>query len=115
MTLPEIATEIKKATSEAPNIPIRRQLPGGLRLIALDTITKHRLSLVREGVTPSARDIEIVRRDFGIPNEAKLEREQRRAGGRTFYIVRLVWSRATQLTMDIFLANGQPGQNRRTE
>jgi hypothetical protein len=50
MTLPEIAAEMKRAAAANLNTPIRRQLRSGLRLIALDTLRKHRLSLVREGV-----------------------------------------------------------------
>jgi hypothetical protein len=94
-TLIEIATEMKREATANFGQPIRRSLRGGLNLIALDTLHQHRLSLVRNGVTPSAKEIEVVRRDFEVPVGARLERDR----NGTYFIARLIWPRGGQMSM----------------
>jgi hypothetical protein len=98
-SLPNLAAEMKHDAAANLNTPIRRHLRGGLRLVLVDTIQQHRLSLVRLNAPPSTKTVEIIRRDFDVPKTARLEEAKSTVGGQVFYIVRLIWPRGGQMTM----------------
>jgi len=94
-----IAAEMKREARANLGQPVRRQLKGGLHLVLLQTIRQSQLSLIRDGVTPSPKEVEVIRRDFEVPAAARLERDQKLTQGRSFYIVRLIWPQTNQLTL----------------
>ncbi len=93
-TLPELATDMKRQAAADLGRAVRRQLTGGLRLVMLTKISRHQLSLIRAGVEPSPGEVEVIRRDFSVPAEARLEKAILPLPDQQFYIVRLIWPRS---------------------
>jgi len=79
MGLKEIGAEMRRYAIENPRLsagaeiaPYRRTLRNGLRVVLFVGVDHvWRLSAYRLGVYPSRKEIEILKRDFGIPDEAK--------------------------------------------
>lgn len=95
----DIAAEMRREALAKLGQPIRRKLSRGLHLVLKETARQTQLSLVREMVAPSPREIEIIQRDFEVPASARLEYDQKLTGGKSYYIARLVWPRSAQLAL----------------
>ena len=92
----QIAQELRIQARAKPGQPARYPLSGGLRLVMLyhELPPRWQVSLVRPGVEPSRREVATIRRDFGIPDDAREEREK----SGVFRVIRLKWSEPVQLS-----------------
>lgn len=91
MKLPAIATELKQEAMAAPHQPRRRALSKGLRLTLIFKVSEWRLSLTREGVYPSEREIEICKAVFDVPKSCAQIKQIVDVKGVNFHVVKLVW------------------------
>lgn len=91
--LQTIAAAMKRQAAANLNKQIHQRLTGGLSLKMTDTLTHHRLSLVRAGTPPSRQEIELIRRDFEIPAITSPTANTQRVNSKIFHIVRLIWPR----------------------
>ena len=92
----EYALAHVRTSSVGEIAPYRRELGRGLRLVLyLDVMRTWHLSLYRPDVFPSPHEIQTVRRDFSVPEDAKMSRQE--VGG--WFIVRLEWREAEQVKL----------------
>ena len=110
-SLNHIAAQMRKTAINSPRLastadiaPYRRSLTGGLRLVLfLDVHQTWHLSLYRPNTWPSAKELEIVRRDFDVPKHANLTRQNIHG----WYIIRLKWVEEEQKPLfEVVPANG---------
>lgn len=82
-----------RTNTTAPIDPYRVKLGGGLWIVLYITLQHEwHLSLTREGVKPSPKEVEIVSRDFDIPADAqRTEREVQE-----WKVIRFKWKEPQQ-------------------
>ena len=97
--LTTIGAEMKQQALANPGQAIRHTLPRGLHLVMRVRLPMFQLSCVRPGVYPSKREVEVIKRDFNVPSNAREEKRRDKHAGVTYHIIRLIWSEAEQMTL----------------
>lgn len=97
-----IAANMIDGVRTAPTVKAwsKHTLPGGLEMIYSKDFDQFRLALRREGVPPSATDVNVCAEVFGVPVDtvpnAYIRQEEQLSTGRKarFHVVELVWREA---------------------
>ena len=99
-TLARIGRELRTKCERLPGQTAQITLKQGLTLVLLYRPPRWQLSLVREDVYPSDRELETVKTHFGyIPDYARHEQELKTQGNTDYYIRRLKWEELEQLAL----------------
>lgn len=99
MKLIELAMNMRSDARRAGRA--RQRLPRGLHLTLqwLGTERTWKLSLTRDGVTPSAEEERICRDAFRVPTDATREYTVEHFGGFEWHVIRLRWVMLEQLPL----------------
>lgn len=99
--LTEIACQMRRRALAAPGQPVRQSLTGGLHLTMICRLpVRWQLSLTRQEVAASPKEIEVCRKFFGVPLHVRREIPRPQTIGETrWHTIRLVWEEPEQLTL----------------
>ncbi len=95
--LETLASQMRETLAPYQRGGVHRILPHGLEIVLQRTGDQWRLALGREGVTPSATEVQVCRAAFSVPDEAEVTvfrrfvAKQKTGRRATYQVVEMKW------------------------